>query len=191
MKKPILLSIIIILLCCSCNLVEVNGGSPLSAFYSRYKQTNDAYPGLLIKTDNNTPICELKYNPEKPEVYIINGLQLKQCMANYDDAIVYIWAPYCGSKECYSPSLLQKYCDEKNVELFVVTEYYAADELVQFYQIERPLFGIDTKHYCSDFIDKYARCFETDLTGEKNETGRMLYFKKGEFMGKTRIDFEN
>lgn len=191
MNKPILLSIIIILLCCSCNLIEINGGTPLNAFYSRYKQTNDAYPGLLIETDSSTALCELKYNVGKPEVYVINGLQLKQCLANYDDAIVYVWAPYCAGKECYSPSLLQKYCDEKNVTLFVVTEYYAADELVQFYQIERPLFGIDTKHYCSDFIDKYVGCFKNDLNATDKEAGRMLYFKKGKYMGKAIIEFEN
>jgi len=171
----------------SCGLVQISGNS-IQGLYSRYQATNAAYPGLLVKADS-TVICELEY-PASPKVYLVNGQQMKECVAHYDDAIVYIWDPHCTSDQCYSPSLLQKYCDEKNVELFVVAEYYDGAELVQYYEINRPLFGIDTKYYKTDIVELYAAKFQRDLMVDKGIVSRLLYFKKGKFMGGANIEFE-
>jgi hypothetical protein len=188
MYKSYFTLLLLALLFSSCGLIHFE--PTINGLYSRYDKTNEAYPGLLVKTDTTTTVCNLQYT-EEPKVYVVNGLQLKECLSNHDDAIVYIWDAHCTSKECYSPSLLQKYCDKKNVELYVVTEYYDGADLVQFYEINRPIFGIDTKYYKADFIEKYVARFEADLNAEDKETGRMLYFKKGEYRGKAKLEFEN
>lgn len=170
----------------SCGLVQISG-NPIQGMYSRYESTNTAYPGLLVKADS-TAICELE-SRISPKVYVVNGQQMKECVAHYDDAIVYIWDAHCPAEQCFSPSLLQKYCDEKNVQLFIVAEYYDGAELTQYYDIKRPLFGIDTQHYQSDYIDKYVDKFEADLSVDKTRQGRMLYFKKGKYVGAATIEF--
>lgn len=172
----------------SCNLIHIKPGKVYGLF-SGYNATQKHYPGLLVKTDASTPLCDLRYS-EEPKVYVIKGEQLKQCLMDYDDAIVYIWSPHCGGDQCFSPSLLQKLCKEKKVELFVVAEYYTGEDLVQFYELDRPMFGIDTRYYKTDIVDMYLPKFENDLSAKKEAYGRMLYFKKGKYVGRPEIEFE-
>jgi hypothetical protein len=187
-KIGVIITIAVAFMLTACNLVKIGPVQSLRGFYSYYSATAKEYPGLLVKADS-TAICELEY-PASPKVYLVNGQQMKECVANYDDAIVYIWDAHCPAEQCFSPSLLQKYCDEKNVQLFVVAEYYDGAELTQYYDIKRPLFGIDTQHYQSGFIEKYVGKFEADLSVDKTRSGRMLYFKKGKYVGAARIEFE-
>lgn len=63
---------------------------------SKYKKTDKEYPGLLVKTNPNEPVCNFPI-AETPKVYIINGSQLKDCLADYKKAIVYIWDPVLQS----------------------------------------------------------------------------------------------
>jgi hypothetical protein len=151
---------------------------------SKYKKTDKEYPGLLVKTNPNEPICNLTIT-ETPKVYIINGLQLKNCLKNYQKAIVYIWDPHCTSEQCVSPTLLQQYCNEENTELFVVAEYYDGNELTQFYDVKHPILGIDTEYYKSNFTDRYTRLFKEDLAVKthKDNYSRMHYFENGEYKG--------
>lgn len=182
--------ILIYILSCSCTgLIHIKANNPIKAFTSRYNETQKQYPGLLVKADSLVTLCDLVYK-ESSHVYLVNGLQLKQCIAEYENAIVYIWDAHCPSKQCFSPSLLQKYCRQKNVELFVVAEYYDGAELIQFYEIDKPILGIDTEYYKSNFIDRYVSKFEGDLDVSDNTTGRMLYFKNGKYIGRAVIEFE-
>jgi len=188
MRAYIIFTVVITsLLMVACSMVNI-AGNPIQGLYSHYDATNAEYPGLLVKADS-TAICDLEY-PDSPKVFMVNGQQLKECLTGYDNAIVYIWDAHCPAEQCFSPSLLQKYCDEKNVQLFVVAEYYDGPELIQFYEIKRPLFGIDTKYYKADYIDKYRKLFEADLDAVDESYSRMLYFKKGKYVGGARIEFE-
>ena len=186
----IVVGLLIVWFCYSCSgLINFNPEDPLKGFISRYSDTQKNYPGLLVKTDPSSSVCDLRYAEHSP-VYLVNGLQIQQCLKNYDDAIVYIWDAHCTSKRCYSPGLLQRFCNTKNVELFVVAEYFDGEELTQFYEIEHPLYGIDTEYYKTNFIEKYVGKFEADLAVGEDRPGRMLYFKKGKYIGAAEIEFE-
>lgn len=177
---------LLLLLLSSCQLIKIKGPTDLRGFYSYYNKTKEDYPNLLVKTDSIIDICVLEYSV-KPKVYIINALQLKECLNSCNDAIVYIWDPHCPSDQCVAPNLLQAYCDENNAQLFVVAKYYDGEELVQYYDIEKPIFGIDTEYYKSDLIKKYTTLFENDLGAYDNESSRMLLFEKGKYLGRIRI----
>ncbi|WP_297334058.1 hypothetical protein [Flavobacterium sp.] len=184
MKKNSLLAFIVICLlfstvsCISVKAPEIVG------FVSKYKKTDKKYPGLLIKTNPGEAVCNLT-TAETPKVYIINGLQLKDCLKDYKKAIVYIWDPHCASEQCISPTLLQQYCNEQDTELFVVAEYYDGKEMAQFYDINHPIFGIDTEYYKTNFTDRYTRLFSEDLAikAAKDSYSRMHYFENGEYKG--------
>ena len=88
------LVVIILLFCSSCT---INGG--LQGLYSYYSSTKSKDPQLLIKPGISTPIWDLK-KPDKSNVYIINGLKLKDCVKTTSKAVVYVWAPNCKGKFC-------------------------------------------------------------------------------------------
>lgn len=184
MKRISILTFIVMCLlfstasCISIKAPEIVG------FVSKYKKTDKEYPGLLVKTNPNEPICNIAIT-DTPKVYIVNGLQLKDCLKDYKKAIVYMWAPHCTSEQCVSPTLLQQYCNEQDTELFVVAEYYDGNELTQFYDVKHPILGIDTEYYKSNFTDRYTRLFKEDLAVKthKDNYSRMHYFENGEYKG--------
>ena len=49
------------------------------------------------------------------------------------------------------------------------------------YNIEKPIFGIDTKYYKTDLTAKYLSEFIYDLTSKKEIKGNYIYFKDGNF----------
>ncbi len=183
MKKINILSVIILVLfSTSCS---VNG--TLQGLYSYYNKTKSKNPQLFVKPNATESICTLE-NTKEPKVYVINGKLLKECIQN-KDALVYIWPPKCKSDVCYPLHLIQKKCDEKHIDLFIVAEYYDYKLMQQTYKIKRPIFGIDTKYYRTNLTSKYVARFNFDLIGKKT-TDRFIYFKKGIFK-KSDYSFES
>lgn len=118
---------------------------------------------------------------DSTRVYLTNGKELKECMAAFDDAIVFIWQPYCHGQFCYSLNALQERCSEKHIELYIVAEYYDNAKMKMNYTINRPIYGIDTKYYKTNLTSKYLSKFLVELTGTDQMKGNFVRFKKGEF----------
>lgn len=151
----------------------VGEGSSFRGLYSYYEREKKQNPDLFVKDNNGR--CDIKNDHR---VHLINGNTLKECLKNKEQAVVYIWTINCHSKVCIPLDNLQKLCDEKKVDLYVVAEYYDAAKMKLDYNIERPIFGIDTEHYHSNLTSKYLKSFLKDLTQKENTTGRYLYFNK-------------
>lgn len=171
--------ILLLVLLTSCKIEGSFGG-----LYSCYKTTNKIHPDLIAASQPDQTICAVTHS-DSAVVYPVNGLQIKNCIGQ-SDALVYIWKPNCSSSFCYSPTLLQARANAMHAELFIVAEYYDYDKMSVPYKLQRPIMGIDTKHYGSNLTSKYLSRFLKDLTGEKEAEGSLLYFKHGVYQGAYR-----
>lgn len=99
----------------------------------------------------------------KNKIVIVDGIELKKCISDLSNVLVYIWRPNCKSSSCIELELLQSFCDKYTIELFIVAEYYDYNKMNKAYIIKRPIFGIDTYYYKTDFTKKYLTGFLRDL----------------------------
>lgn len=114
-----------------------------------------------------------------PRVYVIHAGTLKDCLKSGSKAIVYIWSSRCRSELYYSLNLVQERCNAKGIKLFIVAEYYD-DELMNFnYNIERPILGVDTEYYRTDFTSRYMSRFLNELASVSKFENRFFYFENG------------
>jgi len=188
MKKTFFLLLILSTSLFSSCSIKLKGS--FRGLYSYYKKTVKENPDLLVRADRLVNICEIKFDEKKPKIYMINGKMLKKCIAEHDKAIVYMWATNCKGRFCYSPQILQRECNAKNVELFIVAEYYDNEPMQMNYFTEHPVFGIDTKYYRSNLTSKYRSRFLYDITIQKDILNRILYFENGNFVKEYQsIDF--
>lgn len=171
LKLSLLLITLVILQSC---IRIIGEGSSFRGLYSYYDKEKKANPNLFV--ENSKEICTIKNNGL---VYLINGENLKACLASEKKAIVYIWTPNCHSSICIALNTLQEMCIKKNVDLFIIAEYFDSSYMKKKYDIKRPIFGIDTNYYKSNLTDKYRSRFVKDLTEKEEITGRYLYFEKG------------
>jgi hypothetical protein len=110
-------------------------------------------------------------------------IELKKCIIQSQEAVLYIWSPRCKGKHCYSLDLLQAYCNKKKIDLFIVAEYYDLYLMNQKYNIDKPIFGIDTKFYKTDVTSQYLHKFVFDLTQQhQNYIGKFFRFQDGNFI---------
>lgn len=176
MNKRIIIYLYLAILLSSCSI----HGS-FQGLYSYYDQVNTNIPHILMHTDA-PDLCAL-YNSTEPRVYIINGLQLKRCVKEQKNAIVYIWKPNCHAGFCYSLNALQKKCDSLHTELFIVAEYYDEQMMKIPYSIKRPIFAIDTRYYKSDKTSKYRSRFFADMESPAGKgKGHIMYFQNGVYI---------
>ncbi|WP_196885658.1 hypothetical protein [Aureivirga sp. CE67] len=158
---------------------------PFQGLYSYQEKVEIENPNLIQFP--KSAICELE-NKETPVIYKIHGEELKSCLNNYDKSIIYLWSPNCTSDVCIPLDLAQDYCDQNNIELFVVAEYYDAKKMKENYTIERPIFSIDTKFYKTDLTNKYLRAFFEDVTNQKmKDFEKFYFFEKDEL--KSSVDY--
>lgn len=121
-------------------------------------------------------------------VLLANGKELNDLLQKHEKSVVYIWAPKCKSKYCYSLNLLQETCRQEGVELFIVAEYYDSYYMSKQYAIRHPLIGIDVKYYNTNITSKYLSEFIFDLTKgafkydvKNNVYCNFLSFNNGKF----------
>jgi len=132
----------------------------LQGLYSYYDKVQGQKPNLIIKSEK--VICLIK-QIDKPKIYVVNGKEIKNCIENTKkDALVYIWGPKCKSKICYPLNIIQSECDENNIELYIVAEYYDSELMDIHYNIKNPIYGIDIDYYkkklSSKYLSKFTRC---------------------------------
>ena len=172
--------IIFTILLNSCGFISINGS--LQGITSYYDSTIEINPNLITRLNDSISICDIEPS-DSIKVVLTNGKEIKKCIAQYDKAIVYIWSPYCSSKYCYSPTLLQYECDKNNIELFIVAEYFDSKKMTVNYSLNKPIFGIDIKYYKSNLTSKYLSKFIFDLTLEEKEvTKDLIYFNNGNYI---------
>jgi len=175
MKKSTFLGIIVLMFCTTCSIK----GS-FQGLYSYYSKTKSEAPQLLIVPDTSTLLCEISKS-DTPRIVVINGSILKECIKANKKAVVYLWAPKCKGKFCYSLNFLQQKCDAKGVALYIVAEYYDTQLMQINHKISKPISGIDVEYYNSSKTSKYLSKFIYDLTSRSDMAGRFIYFEDGIF----------
>ena len=161
-----------------CNACSIKGS--FQGLYSYYSKTKSEDPELLIVPGTSTSPCEINKS-DTPRIVVINGSMLKKCIKTNNKAVVYLWAPKCKGKFCYSLNFLQQKCDTKGVTLYIVAEYYDTQLMQINYKINKPISGIDVEYYNSNKTSKYLSRFIYDLTLRKDMSGRIIYFEDGVF----------
>lgn len=164
------------LLLTSC--ISINGD--FKGLYSYYNQTKKDYPQLLVKPPAGTSLCAIP-KTEIPKVIVVNGKDIKACMQSYENAVLYIMAPKCHGIYCYSPTVLQRKCNERGIELFIVSEYYDGETMTRDYTLNRQIFGIDIDYYHASLVDAYIPKFIEDITDIKERNIKFIQFKDGHF----------
>src|SRR4030095_7181358 len=157
-RKRTFTVVIMLMFCTACSIK----GS-FQGLFSYYSKTRSEDPQLLIVPDASTSLCEIN-NPDTPRILVINGSMLKECIKTNSKAVVYLWAPKCKGKFCYSLNFLQQKCDRKGVTLYIVAEYYDTQLMQINYQLNKPISGIDVAYYNSNKTSKYLSKFIYDLT---------------------------
>lgn len=153
----------------------------LPGVFSYYKRTTADSPHIFEGSCKELDVKCQQRCQAPPRVVVVNGIELSACLSDKSECIVYLWAPRCQGVYCYSLNELQKECDRRGLELFVVAEYYDGKLMDQDYGLSRPIFGIDTKYYQSDLTNRYVSLFLEDLTQNdiKSQESRILYFENG------------
>lgn len=159
----------------SCSISGNFGG-----LFSYYKRTNKQSPNLIQKTTEISDFCDVNTNA-KATVLMINDIQLKECLNSKEESIIFIWSPNCQGSYCYSLNAIQEKCNLKNIELFVVADYYDYSKMKESYNLAHPILGIDTKYYKTNLTNKYMSKFYLGLTSKEIISGKFLRFHRGEF----------
>ncbi|WP_445722103.1 hypothetical protein [Flavobacterium sp.] len=169
MKNSILIVLLLSLSSCS-----INGG--FQGLYSYYKKTKKENPNLFVNSN------DLECNDfERNKINVLTGNKILSCIKNDERALVYIWAPKCKNQYCFPLEVIQQKCNENDVKLYVVSEYYDLNLMEEKYNLENPIFGIDTEYYKTNLTDKYLKKFIFDLTRDENIYSRFYCFKNGVF----------
>jgi hypothetical protein len=155
--------------------------SETPGFYSGYDRLNDEDKKNIVFLEQDKKISDIE---DKNKVYAIQAQQIRDFIINYDSCIIYIWSFHCSSNKCISPAACQKFCDDNNYQLIVISNYYTFPEMYNIMPlISNPLFTVNAAYYKTDYCHRYMRRFEKELlNGEHREHGyRYWVFIKGKF----------
>lgn len=149
--------------------------------HTSYRREIEPYIDKMVSDEPFS--CSMEYSKNN-RLTIINGLMLKECIQSEDAVLVYLWSPLCRSSKCLDLNTLQNICDKNNTTLYIVAEYYDLKKMYKKYRISKPIIGIDTKYYKTNFTSKYLKYFFTDLIENKEKVNvkntRYVYFKSGQ-----------
>lgn len=163
------------LLLCSCFYGSMKG---FSSGYDSFKQTNS-----VVFIDKS---FDEHYQFDNRNIYALNAITLKNELKKSNKALVYFWSANCHSNVCISPINLQSVCSDRNVELFLIVEYY--DEKINEFSntLKKPVFSINHFFYKTNYVDSYRKKFTTELTGISDNSNdiynRYFYFENGNFI---------
>ena len=177
--KKLILFVLLALAMQSCICIKIIHPSYVEASFMRdltSEQKNNVY-----WTSDSTSLSDLTNDGR---IYAINPNQMKELLATKEKAIIYRWLPICKSENCTSLGLTQSYCDEKGIELFVITDSYT-EAFTQIESIKNPMFSIDIACFRIEIKDYDDDLFYKELLGDKYDTknyNRFYYFENGEFV---------
>lgn len=118
-------------------------------------------------------------------IYSLNGETLKKEISKYNKSLIYFWSINCSSESCLPLHAVQRYCDDNDMKLFVVLDYYDKEMTATFDEIKYPFFSIDHLYYKTNFANKYHKKFLNDLIrfelSDSLSWKRYYYFEGDEF----------
>lgn len=124
----------------------------------------------LSKTDQSkvrfgeSNICALK---QDSVIYAIQASQLKECLKQHPESIVYTWAPHCQSEHCVPLSFFVTHCMEKGYYPIIVADYVEFPEVEMMNNTKKPVFVVDHLYYKEVKYNAANRAFMLDLTEKK------------------------
>jgi hypothetical protein len=168
--------LLLIAICTSCT---ING--TLQGLTGYYNKTRTEVPGIFASINDTLSPCA-QPKPTKATVFVTNGIELKKCLQDESRAIIYLWQPKCVAENCKPLGFVQHKCDSAGYNLYNVAQYYDAALMELEYDLEKPIFGIDTDYYGTDFTKKYVSRFLQDAVGIKKHSGLYLLIENGKFV---------
>lgn len=150
----------------------------LRGLYSYYKVTKKQHPSFIQRPDSS--LCSIQ--PKEPFIiYKVRAEELRKCFTNNTKSLVYYWSPNCRAPVCIPPNYAQEFCSRHGIDLFVIACYYNYDKMSFNFELDRPIFGVDTEYYKTNLTDRYLKRFKADLRGEnsiiESDFGRFHLFK--------------
>ena len=110
---------------------------------------------------------------------------LSALLKNKGTTLLYLWSPHCSSSVCVSLKAVQDYCDQANLSLYVLTEYYT-DAFTQIEFLSRPMLSVNEFYYKTSYCNSYMKRFLSELIPddkrESDSNHRFLLFSKGSFV---------
>lgn len=114
-------------------------------------------------------------------IYAINSNQMKDLLIAKDRTIVYRWLPY-DMKNNIPIYFVQSYCDENNIELYVITNEYTA-AFAEIDNVKNPIFSMNIGDNTTNISDISEDKFYKQLFGNKYKKECYIYYlENGEFV---------
>lgn len=151
--------------------IEINGSgySSLSELDKRHIRSCSC---LLDSVNNDGNLYKVTVN------------QVKDFVRRNDKVLVYEYLPFCSGENGRSPAEIKQICDQKNIQLIVVSSVY--DGIFPISSTNTfPLFVIDNGVYHTDNYQTYGEKFYKDLTGsdeQRRKVNSYHYFQEGKYI---------
>ena len=165
MIKKLSFYLILIITMSSCFITNTPG------FYNGYKNLSENEKSQIIFVNKDSSICDLN----ERKIYSINASQLKECLSKNDTSIVYKWGAKCSSKNCVLIEYLQRYCDKKGYNLYVVADYYHMEEMKIQNVARYPIFIANHIYYNKYYANSLNKKFIKDLLNGSEIKGEDYY----------------
>ena len=149
---------------------------------------NSGYKRLT--TDEQKRVCFVSSVAEIPDrndgrIMAVTANQLSALLKKSETTLLYVWSPHCSSSSCVSLKAVQDYCNQANLPVCVLTEYYT-DAFPQNEFLSRPMLSVNEFHYKTSYCNSYMKRFLQELIPEdkrENDSNhRFLLFSKGCFV---------
>ena len=173
--KKVLILLVITLVFQACAIFHTPG------FNSGYKR---------LTAEEQKRVCFVSSVAEIPDrndsrIMAVTAEQLSALLKNNDTTLLYLWSPHCSSSVCVSLKAIQEYCDQADLSVYVLTEYYT-DAFSQIEFLSRPMLSVNEFHYKTNYCNSYMKRFLSELIPddkrESDSNHRFLLFSKGNFV---------
>ena len=173
--KKVLVFLVLSFVFQSCAIVRTPG------FNSGYRR---------LTAEEQKRVCFVSSVEEIPvrndgRIMAVTAEQLSALLKKNDTTLLYLWSPHCSSSVCVSLKAVQDYCNQANLPLYVLTEYYT-DAFTQNEFLTRPMLSVNEFHYKTSYCNSYMKRFLSELIpDDKRESDlnhRFLLFSKGSFV---------
>lgn len=124
------------------------------------------------------------------KVYFITPEQLKTALANEDQSLIYIWAPYCTGSKCYSLETIREQAAALQMKLYVVAEALNQTLIEAQTNNTSILFSMHLNDNKKRSNEMYKKEFIKNLTEQNEQSGRYIWFQNGKFVKTTEDIFE-
>ncbi|MCP1995267.1 hypothetical protein [Flavobacterium sp. HSC-61S13] len=116
------------------------------------------------------------------EITKINGMQLREELKKYPEAVVYIISNH--RQDIVSIKQLEDDVQKRGIKLFLVMDGYFFANVTYDQRMYSPVFVMDNDFYKKKYADAYKRYFINDMLGRDRKTKLnsdfLFFFKNGE-----------